>query len=399
MRTRTRNLAAASGMLALSSLLWFNYSAVLPLLVEEWGLSGLRAGAIYSAFQVGYLLLVVPVGMLSDRYETRRVVAVGATVASLASLTFALFARGFVTATVLRFVAGLGMAAVYVPGMRYVSDSFRDGRGRAMGVYVGTFSVSSGASFLVASWVASAVNWEFALFVTSLAALGAGPVILFVGRTAPHGGSQTRGLDLAVLRNPKYLLTVGAYSAHNWELFGVRNWLPAFLMSTTAITARANPAAAAGLLAGVMTAMGGVGNVLGGTLSDRVGRSEIVAVGLVGSAVCSLVAGSLDWLPSGALVAFVLAYGLLVTLDSAPTSTMITEVVDADRVGSALSIQAFIGTIPGVVSPVVFGIALDTSGYALAFQTLGVAALVGVGFVLALRWRTTAASPAHTSAD
>lgn len=40
-------LAVASVALFLSVLVWFNYSAVLPLVVEEWGLSGIRAGVVF----------------------------------------------------------------------------------------------------------------------------------------------------------------------------------------------------------------------------------------------------------------------------------------------------------------------------------------------------------------
>ena len=47
---RWRNLIGASGALALSAMLWFNYSAVLPLIIDDWGLSGVDAGLVYSAF-------------------------------------------------------------------------------------------------------------------------------------------------------------------------------------------------------------------------------------------------------------------------------------------------------------------------------------------------------------
>ena len=59
--------------------------------------------------------------------------------------------------------------------------------------------------------------------------------------------------------------------------------------------------------------------------------------------------------------------------------------VDDGRVGSALAIQAFVETLPGIVAPVLFGAAVDHSGYGLAFQTLGVAAFVGVGTVVLVR--------------
>ena len=390
---RWRNLTAASGALALAAMLWFNYSAVLPLIIDDWGLSGFDAGLVYSAFQVGYLLLVVPVGMVSDRHDPRYIIASGATVAALSSIGFALFADGALTGSVLRVVAGIGVAGVYVPGMRYVSASFDADRGRAMGIYVGTFSAASGASFVLASWVGSTSGWPVAIGVTSLLALLAAPVILLLGRppaAEDHRSENDRearqdGIDLRILSNPRYLLTVSTYSAHNWELYGVRNWLPAFLASMAAIAGTSNPAATAGLLAGAMTAVGAVGNVFGGTLSDRIGRPTVIAAGLTISGTTSLLIGGLQWLPLWALTGVVLVYGIVITVDSAPTSTMITEVVDDGRVGSALAIQAFIGTLPGIAAPVLFGAAIDDSGHALAFQTLGVAAFVGVGTVVLVR--------------
>jgi MFS family permease len=404
---RWRNLIGASGALSLAAMLWFNYSAVLPLIIDDWGLSGFDAGLVYSAFQVGYLLLVVPVGMVSDRYDPRYVIAAGAMVAALSSIGFALFAAGTLSGSVLRFVAGIGVAGVYVPGMKYVSASFDADRGRAMGIYVGTFSAASGVSFVLASWVGSTSGWPVAIGVTSLLALLAPAVILLVGRPpvfaedghdANRGGRRER-IDLRILSNPRYLLTVSTYSAHNWELYGVRNWLPAFLASTAAVAGTANPAATAGLLAGAMTAVGAVGNVFGGTLSDRIGRPTVIAAGLTISGAVSLLIGGLRWLPLWALTGVVLVYGIVITVDSAPTSTMITEVVDDGRVGSALAIQAFVGTLPGIVAPVLFGAAVDYSGYGLAFQTLGVAAFVGVGTVVLARSQFDIETSAMASSD
>ena len=103
-------------------LVWFNYSAVLPLVVEEWGLSGTQAGIVFGAFQAGYLMAIVPAGWLADGYSPRWVIAIGATGTGLPSLGFAVIADGFLIGTVLRFLSGLFVAGVYVPGMRFVSD-------------------------------------------------------------------------------------------------------------------------------------------------------------------------------------------------------------------------------------------------------------------------------------
>ncbi len=377
-------LAVTSATLFMSVLVWFNYSAVLPLIVEDWGLSGLRAGVVFSAFQAGYLLTIVPMGMLADRYSARWTVAAGAVGAGAFSLLFALFADGFVVGTALRFASGLFMAGVYVPGMRFLSDWYpATVRGRAIGLYVGTFSLASGLSFLVSASVAAAVDWQTGIAVTSVGAIVAGPVMAAFARDHPEAARAAGGFDLSVLRNREYLFAVGVYSGHNWELFGVRNWIQAFLVTVPAVAA-AGSTALAGTLVGAMMAVGGLGNALGGWLSDRVGRLTTIAVGLGVSGLLSLVFGTLDWLSLPAVAVVLLVYGVAITMDSSPTSTAITELVDDEHMGTALSMQSLIGFTVTLVSPVVFGAALDAAGYPVAFPTLAVGAAFGLVMVGAL---------------
>lgn len=388
-RARTRMLVVVSAALFLSVLVWFNYSAVLPSIVADWGLSGTHAGIVFAAFQAGYLAAIVPIGMLVDRRSPRGVIAVGATVTGGASLLFALFATGVISGTVLRFIAGVGMAGVYVPGMRFVAEWYAEtDRGTAMGVYVGTFSASSGLSFLFAGTIAAALDWRTAIAATSIGALGVAPLILGLGRDAPGVDRAEGGFDLGVLRNRAYLAAVGVYSWHNWELFGMRNWLPAFLLTVPAIAATGSPELAVSTLVGITVALGGPGNLLGGALSDRVGRIRVIAVALAASGLISAVLGLLGGISIPLLVALVLVYGVAITMDSAPTSTTVTEVVAPERMGTALSVQSFIGFSTTVVSPVVFGWALDRGGYALAFPTLAAGAAAGLVCVGAL-WVTT----------
>ncbi|PSQ07254.1 MFS transporter [Halobacteriales archaeon QS_5_68_33] len=191
-RPRTRMLAVASAALFLSVLVWFNYSAVLPLVVEEWGLSGTRAGIVFGAFQAGYLLAIVPAGLLVDRHSARYVVAVGATGAGLGSLAFALVADGFLVGTLFRFLAGVGMSGVYVPGMRFVADWYDPAdRGRAMGIYVGTYSVGSGLTFLLSSAIASAVDWRTATRLLVVPAV----VAIVYAATAEFDGTAAVSTD------------------------------------------------------------------------------------------------------------------------------------------------------------------------------------------------------------
>jgi len=387
MRERRQVLMVASAALFLSVLVWFNYSAVLPLIVEEWGLSGTQAGIIFGAFQGGYLLGILPAGWLADQYSPRWVIAVGATGTALPSLAFAGLADGFALGTTFRFLSGVFVAGVYVPGMRLISDWFHEGiRGQAMGIYVGTFEAGSGLSFVFATTAAELLDWRVAVAATSVGAVFVAPMVLGLTRDHPErvrdGGAE---LDDSLVRNREFLCAVSIYSWHNWELFGARNWLLPFLVATPAFAATGS-AVVAGLVVGGMIVMSGVGNVAGGWLSDRIGRPRTIGLGLGSSALLS----AFFWATAGfglaAIVLVCMLYGFVTAMDSAPTSTLVTEVVADARVGTALSVQSFVGFSTTVASPVVFGIALDRVGYALAFPTLAAGAVIGLLSVGALVW-------------
>lgn len=380
MDERKRALAVASTVLLLSVLVWFNYSALLPQIVAAWSLSGIQAGALFAAFQAGYVIAVLPSGILADRYPTRRVIAVGATGTGVASLGFAALADGFYTGVFLRFLAGTFMAGVYVPGMRFLSEWYPESiRGRAFGVYTGAFSLSTGLSFLLSSTVAAALDWRVGIGLTSVGAVIAGPLMLAFARDHPDAAASDRRFDRSFLFNRRYLYAVGVYAGHTWELFGVRNWMPAFLVVTPAVAGASNSVVLAGLLTGAMMSLGGVGNLLGGWASDSVGRVPTILAVLGASACISTLLGGVGGLLSlPALTVLLLVYGAFLTADSSPTSTTVTEVVADEHVGAALSVQTLAGFSATVISPIVFGAALDTAGYAWAFPTLALGAVFGL---------------------
>jgi MFS family permease len=379
MRQRRQVLLVTSVALFFSVLVWFNYSAVLPLIVEEWGLSGTEAGIVFGAFQAGYLVAIIPAGRLADRYSPRWVIAIGAIGTGIPSLVFAAVADSFLIGTVLRFLSGLFVAGVYVPGMRFVSDWYpEDIRGRALGLYIGTYEVGAGLSFVFSTVAAEAVNWRLAIAVTSIGALFvAAPMVKLTSDSPARSASSAGSFDLSILQDREYLLAVSIYSWHNWELFGVRNWLLAFFVAAPAF-AVLDTTVLPGVIVGGMIIMSGVGNAAGGWLSDRIGRPQTIATGLGVSAFLSAIFGVLGEFPLLVLIGITLVYGLALALDSAPTSTLVTEVVADEHVGTALSIQSLAGFSTTVASPIVFGLALDRAGYTLAFPTLAVGGLLGL---------------------
>lgn len=386
MRDRTQVLVVLCGAIGLVSFGWANYAAVLPFLISDLRLSGTEAGITYSAYFIGYVLAILPAGVVADTHSPRQLVGTAAAGTGVFGVAFALTTVDVVTGGVLRLLAGACFAGVYVPGMRLLADWFDPGeRGRAIGLYVGVLSLGSGAAYPVSTWLATVASWRFAIALTSGVAIPAGVVVLWLATDYPSSNGRDVAFDFSVLADRSSLYLTTAYASHNWELFGVQNWIVAFLVATPAVVETEAPAVTAGVLAGMIVALGGPGNALGGWISDRIGRVRTSGGALAASGCLTLALGLIDWTAVAVLGTVVIVYGLVLSADSAPLSTAMTELADDEHVGTALAGQSFLGFVPGVISPVVFGAALDRSGFTLAFGTLVGGVVVGIGALWMLR--------------
>ena len=386
MQTQKRVLVVLSVAVGLVSFSWANYAAVLPLVIADLGLSGTEAGIVYSAYFVGYVAAVLPAGMIADRHSARRLIGTTAVGTGICSVAFALLTTGVITGSLFRLLAGACFAGVYVPGMRLLTDWFESSeRGWAIGIYVGILSLGSGVAYPVTSGVATLTDWRVALVVTSAVAIPAGVAVLWLAADYPGTTGRSVAFDVSVFTERRYLYVTTAYAGHNWELFGVQNWIVAFLVVTPAIAATASPTVTAGILAGLLVLLGAPGNVVGGRLSDSVGRIRTSGGALAASGCLTLALGLIEWTTLFFLGSAIVVYGVVLAADSAPLSTAMTELADDEHVGTALAGQSLLGFVPGMISPVVFGAALDLAGYTLAFGTLAAGAVVGLGALWLLR--------------
>ncbi|MDW7678826.1 MAG: MFS transporter, partial [Bacillota bacterium] len=61
--------------MVLGYLPWYNFSAVLPYLATDFSLTSGQTGLILSAFQAGYVMVVLATGRLADRIGPQKVAA------------------------------------------------------------------------------------------------------------------------------------------------------------------------------------------------------------------------------------------------------------------------------------------------------------------------------------
>jgi MFS family permease len=383
-------------------LVFLNYTAVLPILQAEWKLTHSQAGLIFSAYQACYLVSVLILATLTDRMDTRIIYLASAGWAGVAGLAFPLFAQGFLSAATLRALAGIGLAGTYVPGMRLVAERFgAERRGVAIACYASAFGVGSAASLYLAGQLARWADWRIAMGVTALGPLLAALLAAFVLTPAPSPpGRTSRLVDIRVLHNRPALWMIAGYCAHNWELFGMRAWLPPFLAAgfirggTNVVEASAFAAA----WTSIVLLVGSASNVLGGWISDRWGRVRVIVLSQLLSAGFSLTIGWLFRAPLWLVLAMALLYNVFATSDSGALSTGVTELAEPSLLGATLALQSCLGFLAAAVAPAAAGVVLDVlqrggGGAAAAspwqwgpaFGVLGAGVLMGPLSMLALR--------------
>lgn len=381
-------------------LVTMNYSAVLPMMQQEWSLTNAQAGMIFSAYQIGYIILVIILSTLTDFVDTKKIYVYSALWGGIASILFCIFARGFISALVLRCLTGFGLAGTYMPGLKIVTSKFNpEERGKAIGFYVGSFSIGMAASTLITGSLTSLVHWRLAFFFTSIGPVIAGLIASRIMEEMPPEKSEKRtqrDMLNKVFSNIPLLVLVIAYAAHEWELFGMRNWIVTFLVSVfdhsvnnNIITATSFSAIVSSLIIG----MGGLSTAVAGMLSDRLGRVRTILVIMLASSACSFIIGWMRSLPAVLVFIFCLVYGFFVTAESSVLSTTVTEKVPISYLGTAMAFQSFVGWASAGISPVVFGVVLDWSNpvvgpeglatvWGPAFSLLGFGAIIGPLFII-----------------
>ena len=380
-------LLAAAELLGMS--LWFSGSAVAPILQARWLLSGEQVGWLTTMVQLGFVAgtAVSAVLNLADIVPAKRLFAASALMGAAGNAWLAI-ASGFGPALASRFAAGFFLAGVYPPAMKMAATWFRARRGLAVGTVVGALTVGKAGPYLVHAFPGAGV--VPVVLTASLSAVVAALIVLAGYREGPYPFAPrpfSWGLVSSVIANREWRLASGGYFGHMLELYSFWTWIPAFVAaSLTAETGNAVAATSpqAALLAFGVIAVGGLGCIWGGLVSDRIGRERLVMWAMAASGTCALLIGVTFGRTLWLLVPVALAWGFFVIADSAQFSVLVTESVPAHAVGTALTVQTSLGFLLTTFSIQAVPPVVRAVGWSFAFPILALGPMLGIWSIRAL---------------
>lgn len=383
------------------------FTAAAKLLEPQWGMTAGQTGSVTSAHHVGFLVSLFTVGLLGDRYGAKRVYLVSSGFAAVSALLFAGLARDYLSAVLLYGLLGLCSGGSYTPGLAILAQRYPPRRrGRAIGFYIAASAAGYAASLLLSGVMISRFGWQAAFWVTcagpSLGLVLGASMLRRVDNVIPERAPEAASTHWlkAVLGNRAAMVMIAAYVFHSWELLGIWAWIPYYLSTVYGGGGAVVSGALAAGLGATFAALGylaGIGGpILGGSLSDRLGRGPVIVMFASLSAVTTLTLGWLAAAPFWIVVSLAVVVQFLAVGDSPVLSTALTEVVPARYLGAAYALRSVLGFGAGAVSPWVFGLVLDWGRadpaispivtWGTAFAAMGLGGLLAP-LVLLLFWR------------
>jgi MFS family permease len=283
-----------------------------------------------------------------------------------------------------QFLIGFGLGGTYMPGLKALTDHLEgSAQSRATAFYTASFGLGSSISIVICGKLGVVFGWQWAFAYGAI-----GPVLagLLMNLAMPRGRTHAAHvkapalLDFRpVLRNRSTLAYIFGYSAHNYELFGQRAWMVAFLVYCASLQPLDAPMLwSAATLAAIINMLGPVMSISGNELALRFGRQRVIFTFMTLSGATACVLGftaALPWLLVFLLMC--LHYGLMLGDSAALTSGAIASAPPELR-GASMAIYSLVGFTAAFLAPLVFGVVLDLAGgnrstlaWGLAFASIG----------------------------
>ncbi len=374
------------GMLGTSS-----FAALLPEFQRLWSLDNTEAGWISSLYLAGYVAAVPLLVGSTDHTDPRKIYLFSLVTGLAASAGYALFAQGFWSAALFRFIAGFGLAGTYMPGLKLLTDRVPGPRqNRYVAYYTSGFSLGTAISYAYTGEMADWLGWGAVFWGAAAGSALSFVAIYFLVPPLAPSAAQTEGrgrrFDFRpVFKNRAAMAFILGYAGHIFELFAVRAWMVAYLIYAEHLRGGSGDGTLANWIATAAAVIGTLASIYGAEVAVRADRRRMIGRVMVLSFLASIAAGFSAGLPVWVVAALCCLYNMFIMGDSAAlTNGAVVSSLPGQR-GVTLAVHSLIGFAGGVAGPLAVGVVLDAAGgganhfaWGLGFVTMGLGSLTAL---------------------
>lgn len=375
MKDRTAALFVTTLALHVDTVLYCLLVPLLPHYSAELHLNQFQVGILFGSYAVALLAATFPLARVVDRYGRRAPMLWGLAGLAFTTLVFAL-SRNYWLLVLARTFQGISASATWIAGMALLADHFPSGeRGKAMGIAFAGANIG----FLIGPPLAGFLNQSFGPLAPfylgiSLVAADALARVLLLKEVEPVRDAPIPWRIL--LRNRVVLLFAGAMvlGASFWTF--LESALPNHLFRRFSMGS-----GGIGLVFTVAALGHTVTSPLMGRLSDRIGRTRVLRIGLMTGVVLLPLPALLPWVwaVSLAMILLGVSSGFLMS-PSSPAVADQVERMNSQSFASGFSVLNIAYSVGMMVGPLVGGALVDLWGFGAALGLMSIA-FAGYGIV------------------
>jgi D-galactonate transporter len=383
---------------------------------SEFGFDAIRMGYIFSAFSWAYVLSQLPAGWLLDRFGARRMYAASIFLWSLftllqSSIGLAGSAGAAVIALfVLRFAMGMAEAPAFPANAKVVASWFPTAeRGTASAIFNSAQYFAAVIFTPLMAWITHSFGWQNVYLVmgvtgivlaltwlkvmkspsdhprvnkAELEHIENGGGLIHPQRKTAYADASQPGTWFYVRQLMSNRMLLGVYLAQyciNVLTYFFLTWFPIYL-----VQARGMTILQAGLTASLPAICGFTGGVLGGVFSDtliRRGHSLTIArkVPIVGGMLLSVCIIGCNYVTTDWVVVALMSLAFFGKGIGALGWAVVADTSPKEAIGLSGSIFNMFGNVAGIVTPIVIGYLVATTGsFNGALVFVGINALLTV---------------------
>lgn len=353
-------------------------------LSEEFNLTKTQLGMLMSAYSLGYALVSLPGGMLSDRFGYKKVI-LGCMIISAIVCTVFPFASVLILFILIRFLLGVSHGSIPSSSAKAIALNYeKDKRVMVQSVWFMGGSLGGVISAYVGSRII-AVDWHYAYYAVAVCyAISSVLIVLFLkdiklaeqNRLMQQNGkvNANKSSQLSLLRNKNVLiLSIGVF-AFNMVLNG-SIWFPTFLKGKYGLDLVTIGSIQTAIYFITIATPPLCGYLSSKLFNDR--EQLFIFLSAIVSACCY---ASFALTHSLALV--VIAFGIssftsmftFITIKNLPH-----KIIPESSIGTTMGLITAISSLGGFIAPIFLGFIVDKSGSSFDYAYYSLAALILIG--------------------
>lgn len=348
----------------------------LPWYAETAGVGAFMIGLLIGVYDFAELFAKPLAGFIADRRGMKLTLLAGLGIFILGSLLF--LAINPKLLLLVRFVQGLGAAALSTVSITLVAHFFSEGRGKAFGIY----NAIKGAGYVIAPPIGGFLTHSFGFSMIFIVSAAVGAFALVLSLLLP--GDRERGKELKddddltlaqfflIFKEPR-LLPVYAVIVINMFLVGILfGFLPVYLHAL-----RYTPFQS-GAVVSVATCAYLLIQPFAGHLADRV---EIRITVLIGLLLAALAIVTITFTAGATLIAVVLVAGIGVGTVWTNCDALVSTLAKKNQLGASMGAAQSFKEFGDMVGPLLIGLLTQLYGVRVGFVTCGALALLALPFL------------------